>query len=248
MARIKYYDSVTQQWVYGDMALQPPLPTGTANGDIPVWDNTNQEWVVKPKWQIHFQPVEYIESTGTQYINTGVVIKSGTRIVAKEALSGTSPSYNLSGLVDGNNNYPVASWGYTTAKVYFQAKYGVNSNSWESTGVALDTAEHIWDIQSGSQKFDGIEFSQVAFTAVNPQSAKNILLFGRWEDASNSNVINLCSSLRGISYKIYENDTLVRDLVPCYRISDGVIGMYDTVNNVFYTNSGSGTFTKGADV
>ena len=45
-----------------------------------------------------------------------------------------------------------------------------------------------------------------------------------------------------------ENDNLVRYFVPCYRRSDGVIGLYDMENNLFYTNSGSGTFVKGADV
>lgn len=38
------------------------------------------------------------------------------------------------------------------------------------------------------------------------------------------------------------------DLIPCYRISDGEIGMYDAVSKQFYTNQGSGSFTKGADV
>ena len=41
---------------------------------------------------------------------------------------------------------------------------------------------------------------------------------------------------------------LIRDMYPCYRKSDNVIGMYDVVNAVFYTNSGTGTFVKGADV
>ena len=38
------------------------------------------------------------------------------------------------------------------------------------------------------------------------------------------------------------------DLVPCYRKSDGEIGMYDLVSNTFFTNQGTGTFLKGADV
>jgi hypothetical protein len=37
-------------------------------------------------------------------------------------------------------------------------------------------------------------------------------------------------------------------LYACYRKSDGVIGMYDVENNVFYTNNGSGDFAKGADI
>jgi hypothetical protein len=42
--------------------------------------------------------------------------------------------------------------------------------------------------------------------------------------------------------------TPLYELVPCYRKSDGVIGLYDVVNDVFRTNDGSGSFTAGADV
>ena len=45
-----------------------------------------------------------------------------------------------------------------------------------------------------------------------------------------------------------KTDTLICDLVPCYRKSDGVIGMYDIVRKIFLTNVGTGSFTKGADV
>lgn len=44
-----------------------------------------------------------------------------------------------------------------------------------------------------------------------------------------------------------EDDTGVA-LYACYRKADGVIGMYDVDNDVFYTNNGSGTFGKGADI
>ena len=53
---------------------------------------------------------------------------------------------------------------------------------------------------------------------------------------------------RVYSFKAYEYDVLIRDMIPCYRKADHVIGMYDLVNDVFYTNSGTGTFYKGPDV
>lgn len=49
----------------------------------------------------------------------------------------------------------------------------------------------------------------------------------------------------------FVDDTTGEDVfnpVPCYRRSDGVIGMYDIVSNKFFTNEGTGSFTKGADV
>ena len=55
-------------------------------------------------------------------------------------------------------------------------------------------------------------------------------------------------SLKMYYFKIWNNDTLVRDYIPCYRTSDGVIGLYDLVENKFYTNSGTGNFSKGSDL
>ena len=48
--------------------------------------------------------------------------------------------------------------------------------------------------------------------------------------------------------RIKVNSILVRNMIPCYRIADNIAGMYDTVNNVFYTNQGTGTFIVGPDV
>ena len=45
-----------------------------------------------------------------------------------------------------------------------------------------------------------------------------------------------------------KNGVLICDLYPCYRKSDGVIGMYDAARNRFFTNMGGGSFTKGSDV
>jgi len=50
------------------------------------------------------------------------------------------------------------------------------------------------------------------------------------------------------SCKIYDNsDTLLRNFYCCYRKSDNVIGLYDKVNDVFYTNQWSWSFTKWPD-
>ena len=46
---------------------------------------------------------------------------------------------------------------------------------------------------------------------------------------------------------MYDNNVLVRDFVPAKRDSDGAIGLLDIVNNIFYPNMGSGTFTAGPE-
>lgn len=50
------------------------------------------------------------------------------------------------------------------------------------------------------------------------------------------------------SCNVYKDNIKILDLIPCYRKSDNEIGMYDTVSQTFYTNQGTGTFTKGDDV
>ena len=49
-------------------------------------------------------------------------------------------------------------------------------------------------------------------------------------------------------FRMYQNGTLVRDFIPCYRNSDNEAGLYDLINNIFYTNQGTGKFIKGPSI
>ena len=49
-------------------------------------------------------------------------------------------------------------------------------------------------------------------------------------------------------FKAYINNKLKINLIPCYNVQDGTIGMYDTVEGKFYTNQGTGDFIAGPDV
>ena len=73
------------------------------------------------------------------------------------------------------------------------------------------------------------------------------------------NINDYYSSAKLYSYRAYHNDQLIRDMIPCYSTTTvtnvnnrqclaGTIGLYDLVEGKFYTNQGSGTFSKGNDV
>jgi len=49
-------------------------------------------------------------------------------------------------------------------------------------------------------------------------------------------------------FKIYVNDILQRDFIPCYRNADQTIGLYDLISNTFFENAGSGVFIPGQKV
>lgn len=48
--------------------------------------------------------------------------------------------------------------------------------------------------------------------------------------------------------RISQGEEVIRDYIPCYRKSDGEIGLYDMCTGTFLPNSGTDPLTKGADV
>lgn len=65
-----------------------------------------------------------------------------------------------------------------------------------------------------------------------------------------SAVNNYPSSFECYRAKIIHQNTEIANLIPCYRKSDGAIGFYDVIGNVFrYNTTGTKAFNaKGADV
>lgn len=67
------------------------------------------------------------------------------------------------------------------------------------------------------------------------------------------NLFKIHASVNSFIGKIYsvlldKDGTIVANLVPCYRKSDGEIGLFDLVSEQFFVNNGTGEFTKGSDV
>ena len=45
-----------------------------------------------------------------------------------------------------------------------------------------------------------------------------------------------------------DNGQIVTNLIPCYRISDNRIGMYDAITDTFYENAGGSNLIAGPAV
>ena len=74
----------------------------------------------------------------------------------------------------------------------------------------------------------------------NYTSEVNVFLFAQYYNGA----LRYGGTVQLSTFKYYDkNDTLICDLIPCYRKSDGVIGMYDIVRKIFLTNAGSGSFS-----
>lgn len=184
-----------------------------------------------------YTALEYIESTGTQYIDTGFKADYNTRFTADFMLNSTSTAYVFASRGASSESYKNAVgilWNGT-----FRSDYGSIGGvkiTGPTTGVRYDVDKNKATCRIGTET---VTNSSSSFS-----STLNVYLFGCNEGGS----FAFPSSMRLWSFAIYDNSELVRDFVPAKRDSDGVVGMYDTIGGAFYGNSGTGEFVAGPEI
>ena len=187
-----------------------------------------------------YTQVEYIESTGTQYINTGVIGRAGIAT----ALDFTIISGNLDDFIPMGCVLP--NWSPRCYLVALQngAFWSYALGEWQFSNVSASAGvRYLVETSLGAN----LQTMKVNGTTVKTTSDSspidtglNVYLFGN--NYSNSHIAS--GTMRVYSCKIYEGGTLVRDFIPCIN-QNGEAGLYDLVNGVFYGNSGSGEFAIG---
>lgn len=182
--------------------------------------------------------LDYIESTGTQYINTGFIPNQDTRVVCDFQFT-VAPSGREHWGVFGGRDYTSVTnkhyaFGYTSKA--FRTDYNTTRSFYKAN--AFDAiGRHIVDMNKNITSLDG---TLITHTYTEFNTGYQIVLFGI---STTGNVTNL-SKLRLYSCQIYDNNVLVRDFKPCIN-PDGDVGMYDTVGKMFYSNAGTDTFIDG---
>ncbi len=202
-----------------------------------------------------YQQVEYIESSGTQWIDTGYVPTSqNTKVVIDFQINEYVVQTSCFGDVFGLNTTSAPSFMFYQQVDNENVHLSIRNGDYAATSLFGGTLSRdcVFD------KFH-LEFSKTT-KIFDSCGGTNSLTFANYDLSTNTKSIYLFEARTGDLYKnsggikiysckIYnQNNVIERDFVPCYRISDNEIGLYDKVNNVFYTNSGSGSFLKGANV
>lgn len=189
-----------------------------------------------------YQRVEYLESTGTQYIDTGYFINPKTKIECEIQFTDTTiKQQRIFGSADTVNTrldcYVKDSlqlgWNWTEQDN--QTNLNVNTNH------TIDTNKHkiVIDGVNKTVKLDNIYSSTIAGNLTKTSTTSlTIMAYVRPHAQA-------FAYLKLYDFKIYDNGELVRNFVACYRKNDNVAGLYDLVNDVFYANSGTGTFNVG---
>ena len=192
----------------------------------------------------HLSPyieLEYIQSSGTQYINIGIIFNNNTKITGHFSYvsSTSSESWVLGCGRSGAADAYVGIW-----KPVNQSVINAVCNLSNTSGITYDTNEHEIEI-AGTNAGNVIRIDSTSKTASSISNARNIGLFHiNDNDTGGSHY----SSARIYDLKMYQSGELVRDLIPCKRRIDNVIGLYDTINKQFKINEGTGSFTKGSNV
>lgn len=177
-----------------------------------------------------YTQVEYIRSSGTQYIDTGIQPNQNISFELQAWMSSSGANYaTLFGARDSNQ-----------CRVYYSGSLraiylGSNTASISSS----INPEQILSYSLNNQTFAVGDVS-VSLTPNVNQIEYSIFIFGLNDNGS----FGYGSIAEIYSFKIKQQNSVVRDYVPCIN-SVGEVGLYDLVSNTFFGNEGTGTFTAG---
>ena len=191
-----------------------------------------------------YQQVEYVETTGANYFDTGVPLKSGLKMVVdwvyKDSSSGNS--YTGGHIGSPGNRWLVGS----QRKDYYYFAVGASNVETEFAYGNRDIIEAYWADKASYLKVNGVlstKNSYVSYTlAEEPDYTFYLGAVNR--NGTGSSIPKL--TIYGGQF--YQDDVFLRDYIPCVRISDSTPGLYDLVNKSFITVSGSGDLLDGNNV
>lgn len=207
------------------------------------WERIGGGWSTV-RLPLEYQEVEYIESTGTQWINTWYIPKSTSEFELKfQNVSKINTYRTIIWTRKDTSNNAFWIW-YMDGKCYYElspANTEVTDASiwWFNTWVDYllefknKRLTNNWNVVNSSVNFTN-------------NALYSLFLFA-WQAEGKTNPFEAAASK--IYYlKLFESWELVHDYVPCYRRIDWAVWMYDLVNNQFYANAWSWSFLKWADV
>jgi len=176
--------------------------------------------------------LEYLESTGTQYINTGVIAKSlnGSKLEIYAAYRG--------------GNTVGCLYGACTDKIFYQLNKTTKDNEFRlitNSGDKYYTKSDEFVEQKHKYTVNGnvlyIDDEQILTGTGQKSTGLNLFLFAR---NYRGQYAHQQGNWRIYSCKIQDGNTLLRNFSAILR--NGTAGFLDSVNNVFYQNQGTGTF------
>lgn len=188
--------------------------------------------------------LDYIESTGTQWIDTERIIQNDTeRIVIDFEYTAAHDANSLFGSQGSNTG---------VAGNYTLIAYSTNPNFYAGGSRAMTPAlttalntRYKLDVEANSNGTltdtwnDTTTLSRSYTTGLD--HTHKVYLFAN----NNNGTVDQICSMKLYGFALYDGGVLVRNMIPCFSSADGEVGLYDKANGVFYGNDGTGEFVGG---
>ena len=187
--------------------------------------------------------VEYIESTGGQFVDTGVYPTSDI---------GASLDFLVTGRIASDSCLIGAGsdtwrWGFGYRDTGYQLQISglsYKGNSWINYSVPIERTEILFNFTNDKKCYRNGSLLRENIPYGNVVSPGPIFLFGF--NYNGNGTLWRGSVVRIYSCKIVDNGVLVRDFIP---VRVGTTGyMYDRVTGQLFGNQGTGDFVVGPDV
>ena len=186
-----------------------------------------------------YTQVEYIQSSGTQYIDTGIspTTNTGFKIKASCTTENNTDKILIGSRASSNRFWVDFDYNNGNKRIY-----GGFGNIDNIGNYVLDTDYEIDFNYNGTKKVitNGVSYD---LTGTFDSTGSLPMYIFRANYSS-----PIAGNFKVYYCQIYNGTTLVRDFIPCIRNSDSVVGLYDLVSKTFFTNAGTGTFTYGREV
>lgn len=191
-------------------------------------------------------PIEYLQSTGMQYIDTGIYAVNDIVVEGSVIIADYTPNLPARGWVIIGTDYTGS--GYTfvirqpnrESSVILHAMFGGWWTSNPLSGSLDAGVVTTFRFERATKKFF---VNGKPITTSNPSDfSQHKILIGKNMNQDFAET----PSLKISSIKLYIGDNLVRDYIP---VRVGSVGyMYDRVSGQLFGNSGTGAFVLGADL
>lgn len=188
-----------------------------------------------------YRRLQYIKSTGVEYIDTNLSAPEGFEVEIKINIDKVTGSWApILGAHEPSPPYKRNFIAYTSSK-----KMEIDTGEKiTQTSVTL-TGDDVIKASNVKNNF----YLNVNGTNYNPTittNSSNIAYSGRTLHLLHNNGYDIGYTTGKVYYcQLTVGGAKVRNFVPVARLSDNKIGLYDTINGVFYTNQGLGEFNAG---
>ena len=188
--------------------------------------------------------LSYIENKNTDagFIHTNYRPNKNTKMVFETSYTNASADMHICGVryggSSGNWIIPLSSASIGGGKPFIGFAYG--NNSWDNgTKTNIPVGERAkYEVSLAGIYVNDTLINTPKFSDSTNPADLDLYIFGTNYNGSSDNDTSKRKPYYGKIYyfKIYEGSTLVHDYVPAYNIESGIAGLYDLIDNIFYTS------------